>query len=136
PEDPADDVHQPPARKPAPEAEELLENFATGLRIQQILGQILKNYSQGGLEAEPKLRIGFECYEMGMRMLGFWLKWVDQHTHTLEDEFQELLHAAATEHIGSDEIRSLANGIIVCLTTTLAINMVKKTSCDLAATGL
>jgi hypothetical protein len=93
------DTPSPPQELPALDEVETDERVADILKINvafktiQILGQIIRNYP-GSLKASEKLKITNEAYSVGLRMLKFMLKCVEE----IKEDIVQILFELIQEH--------------------------------------
>ena len=98
----------------------------TALKSLQILGQILKNFT-GSMKAEEKYRIASACYDIGLKTLSVWLKY-------LKRDQEDLCAALAKEmrrsnpSLTPEVLEKRARSNVAGLATLMAFSVVRRTS--------
>ena len=133
--DPVDDIHDSADVSAIPTEEDCIERLIAALKTEQLLGQVLKNFT-GALEGQTKLNLGKECYGVGLRALGFWLNWVKNHEAAMLRELVDIIQSHDNAPTTKGETLNRAQGLIIGLTSAIGYGAIQRLSRDLGAPGL
>ncbi|MGE0354435.1 MAG: metallophosphoesterase, partial [Gemmatimonadales bacterium] len=113
-----------PGRAAYTEVQRIVGRLNVAFRTIQILGQILKNFP-GSLPAERKNQIASECYQLGLRALGWMLGFMHQGKGEIT---QELLRLLRVEHpeFSDDELLRRAKSTVFAFAHIVAYGTVKR----------
>jgi len=112
-----------------------LRDIGVALRTLRILGQILKNFP-GTLESDPKFRVAKASYELGFRLLSYFLNGV----RNTRDDFIQLIVDRAREDDEDDvdilEVREEAKNLVASICRLASFGIIKRTANAVGSTEL
>ena len=100
------------------------------LKTLQIMGQVLRNFP-GSLEGEIKVAIAKESYLLGLRVLGFFCRFVGSNLVDLRDVFKELV--GRKNPSDRKKVDHLADFVLYSIVSGVAFGMIKKISHSLGS---